>query len=36
MEIDEIIENASRIIAMGVGKSLFPGISEEQLVLYAT
>lgn len=35
-EIDEIIENASRIIAMGVGKSLFPGISEEQLVLYAT
>lgn len=35
-EIDDIIENASRIIAMGVGKSLFPGISEEQLVLYAT
>lgn len=35
-EIDEIIENTSRIIAMGVAKSLFPGICEEQLELYAT
>lgn len=35
-EIDEIIENSARIIAMGVGSSLFPGISEEQLELYAT
>ncbi|MEN6350133.1 MAG: GPR endopeptidase [Syntrophomonas sp.] len=35
-EVDEVIENAARIISMGVGKSLFPGISEEQLVLYAT
>lgn len=35
-EIDDIIENTSRIISLGVGKSLFPGISEEQLVMYAT
>ena len=35
-EIDEIIENSARIISMGVAKSLFPGISEEQLELYAT
>ncbi len=35
-EIDDIIENSSRIIALGIGKSLFPGISEEQLILYAT
>lgn len=35
-EIDEIIENAARTIAMGVGKAMFPNISEEQLVLYAT
>lgn len=35
-EIDDIIEYTSRIIALGVGKSLFPGVSEEQLVLYAT
>lgn len=35
-EIDEIIENSARIIAMGVGVSLFPGISQEQLELYAT
>lgn len=35
-EIDEIIENSARIISMGVARSLFPGISEEQLVLYAT
>jgi len=34
-EIDDIIENSSRIIAMGVATSLFPGISEEQLELYA-
>jgi len=34
-EIDEIIENSARIISMGVARSLFPGISEEQLVLYA-
>ncbi|HZK43246.1 MAG TPA: GPR endopeptidase [Syntrophomonadaceae bacterium] len=34
-EIDDIIENASKIIAMGISKSLFPGISEEQLELYA-
>ncbi|MDD4802678.1 MAG: GPR endopeptidase, partial [Syntrophomonas sp.] len=34
-EIDDIIENSSRIIAMGVGTSLFPGISIEQLELYA-
>ncbi|WP_061215141.1 GPR endopeptidase [Syntrophomonas wolfei] len=35
-EIDEIIENTTRIISMGVARSLFPGISEEQLLLYAT
>jgi len=35
-EIDDIIENSSRIIAMGVATSLFPGISTEQLELYAT
>lgn len=35
-EIDEIIENTARIMAMGVAVSLFPGISEEQLELYAT
>ncbi len=35
-EIDEIIENSTRIISMGVARSLFPGISEEQLLLYAT
>ena len=35
-EIDDIIENTSRIISMGIGKSLFPGIAEEQLILYAT
>ncbi|HNX27796.1 MAG TPA: GPR endopeptidase [Syntrophomonadaceae bacterium] len=35
-EIDDIIENTSRIISLGIGKSLFPGISEEQLILYAT
>ncbi len=34
-EIDDIIENASRIIAMGVATSLFPDISVEQLELYA-
>jgi spore protease len=35
-EIDEIIENTSKIISMGVAKALFPGISQEQLELYAT
>ena len=35
-EIDDIIENSSRIIAMGVASALFPGISQEQLELYAT
>ncbi len=35
-EIDEIIENSARIISMGVARSLFPGISDEQLELYAT
>jgi len=35
-EIDEIIENSARIISMGVAKSLFPNISQEQLELYAT
>ena len=35
-EIDDIVENTSRILAMGVSKSLFPGISQEQLELYAT
>jgi spore protease len=35
-EIDEIIENTARIMAMGVAVSLFPGIAEEQLELYAT
>lgn len=35
-EVDEIIENTSRILAMGVGTFLFPDISEEQLELYAT
>jgi spore protease len=34
-EIDDIIENSSRIIALGVATSLFPGISIEQLELYA-
>ncbi|MGI6453465.1 MAG: GPR endopeptidase [Syntrophomonadaceae bacterium] len=34
-EIDDIIEITARIIAIGISKSLFPGISEEQLVLYA-
>lgn len=34
-EIDDIIENSSRIISMGVAASLFPGISQEQLELYA-
>lgn len=35
-EVDDIIENTSRIIAMGVAKSIFPGIEREQLELYAT
>ncbi|MGI5911970.1 MAG: GPR endopeptidase [Syntrophomonadaceae bacterium] len=35
-EIDEIIENSARIISMGVASSLFPGVSQEQLELYAT
>jgi len=35
-EVDEIIENTARIISMGVATSLFPGISREQLELYAT
>jgi spore protease len=35
-EVDEIIENTARIIALGVGKTLFPDISLEQLELYAT
>jgi len=35
-EVDDIVENTSRIIAMGVAESLFPGISREQLELYAT
>ncbi|HBQ86491.1 MAG TPA: GPR endopeptidase [Syntrophomonas sp.] len=35
-EIDEIIENSARIISMGVATSLFPGVSQEQLELYAT
>lgn len=35
-EIDEIIENAAKLIAMGVGNSLFPHVSEEQLELYTT
>lgn len=35
-EIDDIIENAAQIISMGVGTALFPGISIEQLELYAT
>ena len=35
-EVDDIIENSARIIAMGVAESLFPGISREQLELYAT
>jgi len=35
-EVDEIIENTARIISMGVAASLFPGISREQLELYAT
>ena len=34
-EIDEIIENAAHIIAVGVGNALFPHVSEEQLELYA-
>ena len=34
-EIDDIIENSSRIIAMGVATSLFPDVSIEQLELYA-
>jgi len=35
-EIDEIIENSARIISMGIATSLFPGVSIEQLELYAT
>lgn len=35
-EIDEIIENTARIISMGVATNLFPGVSQEQLELYAT
>lgn len=35
-EIDDIIENTALIMAMGVGRALFPGISPEQLELYAT
>lgn len=35
-DIDDIIENTSRIIAMGTATALFPGISLEQLELYAT
>ncbi|HWP98510.1 MAG TPA: GPR endopeptidase [Syntrophomonadaceae bacterium] len=35
-EIDDIIENTSRIISMGVATALFPNISQEQLQLYAT
>lgn len=35
-EVDEIIENTARILSMGVAKSIFPGISQEQLELYAT
>ena len=36
VHVDEIIENTARIISMGVATSLFPGISREQLELYAT
>ena len=35
-EVDDIIEISSRIISMGVAKTLFPGIPIEQLELYAT
>ena len=35
-EVDEIIENSARIIALGVGRALFPDISSDQLELYAT
>ncbi len=35
-EIDDIIENSSRIIAMDISASVFPGISQEQLQLYTT
>ncbi|NLO21216.1 MAG: GPR endopeptidase [Syntrophomonadaceae bacterium] len=35
-EIDDIIENTSRTMAMGVAQSLFPNISREQLELYTT
>lgn len=35
-EIDDIIENTARTMAMGVAQSLFPGISREQLELYTT
>lgn len=35
-EVDDIIENSSRIISMGVARTLFPGITVEQLELYAT
>ena len=35
-EVDGIIENSSRIISMGVARTLFPGITVEQLELYAT
>jgi spore protease len=34
-EIDDIIENSARIMSMGIARSLFPGISQEQLELYA-
>lgn len=35
-EVDQIIENTARILSMGVATSIFPGISLEQLELYAT
>ncbi len=35
-EIDEIIENVAQVMAVGIGNSLFPHISEEQLDLYVT
>lgn len=35
-DIDDIIDNTAKIIAMGVASGIFPGISLEQLELYAT
>lgn len=35
-EIDDLVENISNVIAYGIAYALFPGISREQLELYAS